>query len=63
MTQFAVALRAQNNVNVGAGNTQSVSLNSASEFLSKTVSSLDLSGAESRIFELKLRIIVIELKI
>ena len=46
MTQFAAALRAQNNLNVGAENMQSVSPNSTSEFLSKAVSSLDLSGAE-----------------
>ena len=46
MTQFAAALRAQSNLNVGTENMQSVSPNSTSEFLSKSVSSLDLSGAE-----------------
>ena len=46
VTQFASALRAQINLQSGAENTQSVSPNSASEFLSQAVSSLDLSGAE-----------------
>ena len=46
MTQFAGALRAQLNLQVDTENTQSVSPNSTSEFLSKAVSSLDLSGAE-----------------
>ena len=46
MTQFAGALRTQLNLQVDTGNTQSVSPNSTSEFLSQTVSSLDLSGAE-----------------
>ena len=46
MTQFAGALRAQLNLQVDTENAQSVSPNSASEFLSQTVSSLDLSGAE-----------------
>jgi hypothetical protein len=46
VTQFAGALRAQLNLQVGTENTQSVSPDSVSEFLSQTVSSLDLSGAE-----------------
>ena len=46
VTQFAGALRAQLNLQVDTENTQSVSPNSTSEFLSQTVSSLDLSGAE-----------------
>ena len=46
VTQFAGALRAQLNLQVGTENTQSVSPNSTSKFLSQTVSSLDLSGAE-----------------
>jgi len=46
LTQFAGALRAQLNLQVDTENTQSVSPNSTSEFLSKAVSSLDLSGAE-----------------
>ena len=40
------ALRAQLNLQVDTENTQSVSPNSTSEFLSKAVSSLDFSGAE-----------------
>ena len=46
VTQFAGALRAKLNLQVDSENTQSVSPNSTSEFLSQTVSSLDLSGAE-----------------
>ena len=46
VTQFAGALRTQLNLQVDTENTQSVSPNSASEFLSQTVSLLDLSGAE-----------------
>ena len=46
VTQFAGVLRAQLNLLVDTENTQSVSPNSKSEFLSKAVSSLDLSGAE-----------------
>ena len=46
VTQFAGTLRAQLNLQVDTENTQSVSPNSTSEFLSQTVSSLDLSGAE-----------------
>ncbi|MEK9710203.1 MAG: hypothetical protein VW456_08165 [Alphaproteobacteria bacterium] len=46
VTQFAGALRAQLNLQVDTENTQSLSPNSTSEFLSQTVSSLDLSGAE-----------------
>jgi hypothetical protein len=46
VTQFAGALRAQLNLQVDTENTQSVPPNSTSEFLSKAVSSLDLSGAE-----------------
>jgi len=46
VTQFAGTLRAQLNLQVGTENTQSVSPNSVSEFLSQTVSLLDLSGAE-----------------
>jgi hypothetical protein len=46
VTQFAGALRTQINLQAGTENTQSVSPNSASEFLSQAVSSLDLSGAE-----------------
>ena len=46
LTQFAGALRAQLNLQFDPENTQSVSPNSASKFLSKAVSSLDLSGAE-----------------
>ena len=46
MTQFAGALRAQLNLQVDTENTQSVSPNSVSEFLSQTVSSLDLTGAD-----------------
>jgi len=46
LTQFAGALRAQLNLQVDTENTQSVSPNSTSEFLSQTVSSLDLSGAD-----------------
>ena len=46
VTQFASALRTQINLQTGVENTQSVSPNSTSEFLSQAVSSLDLSGAE-----------------
>jgi len=46
VTKFAGALRTQLNLQVDTENTQSVSPNSASEFLSQPVSSLDLSGAE-----------------
>ena len=46
MIQFLDALRARTNFQTGAENTQSVSLNSASETLFQTVSSLDLSNAE-----------------
>ena len=46
VTQFTGALRAQLNLQVDMENTQSVSPNSTSEFLSQTVSSLDLSGAD-----------------
>ena len=46
VTQFAGALRAQLNLQTDTENTQSVSPNSTSEFLSQTVSSLDLSGAD-----------------
>ena len=46
VTQFAGALRAQLNLQVDTENTQSVSPNSVSEFLSQTVSSLDLSSAD-----------------
>ena len=46
VTQFAGALRAQMNLQFDTENTQSVSPNSTSEFLSKAVSSLDLSDAE-----------------
>ena len=46
MTQFANSLRAQINLQSGAENMQSVSLNPAPEILSQAVSSLDLSGAE-----------------
>jgi len=46
VTQFASALRTQLNLQVDTENTQSVSPNSTSEFLSKAVSLLDLSGAE-----------------
>jgi hypothetical protein len=46
VTQFAGALRAQLNLQVDTENTLSVSPNSTSEFLSQTVSSLDLSGAD-----------------
>jgi hypothetical protein len=44
--QLADALRAQNNLHVDGENTQSMSPNSTSEFLSKAVSSLDLYGTE-----------------
>jgi hypothetical protein len=46
VTQFAGVLRAQLNLQVDTENTQSVSPSSMSKFLSKAVSSLDLSGAE-----------------
>jgi hypothetical protein len=46
VTQFAHALRAQLNLQVGAENLQSASPNSTSKILSQTVSSLDLTGAE-----------------
>ena len=46
LTQFAGALRAQLNYQVDTEKTQSVSPIFSSEFLSKAVSSLDLSGAE-----------------
>ena len=46
MTQFAGALRAQLSLQPDTESTQSVSPSSTSEFLSKAVSSLDLSGAE-----------------
>jgi len=45
VTQFASVLRSQLNLKVGAENLQSASPNSASEFLSQAISSLDLSGA------------------
>ena len=53
MTQFAGDLRAQLNLQTDTENTQSVSPNSTFEFLSKAVSSLDLSGAEYGTFLLK----------
>ena len=46
VTQFASAFREKFDFKVGADNTQSASPNSAAEIFSKTVSSLDLSGAE-----------------
>ena len=53
MTQFAGALRAQLNLQPDTENTQSVPRSATSEFLSKAVSSLDLSGAEYGTFLLK----------
>ena len=53
MTQFAGALRAQLNLQTDPESKQSVSPSAASEFLSKAVSSLDLSGAEYGTFLLK----------
>ena len=46
VTQLASAVREKFVLQVGADNTQSASPNSAAEIISKTVSSLDLSGAE-----------------
>ena len=46
-------MRAQLNLQADTESTQSVSPNSTSEFLSKAVSSLDLSGAEYGTFLLK----------
>ena len=53
VTQFAGALRAQLNLQPDTENTQSVSRSATSEFLSKAVSSLDLSGAEYGTFLLQ----------
>ena len=53
MTQFAGALRAQLNLQPDTENSQSVPRSATSEFLSKAVSSLDLSGAEYGTFLLK----------
>ena len=52
MTQFAGALRAQLNLQPDTENTQSVPRSATSEFLSKAVSSLDLSGAASQMIAL-----------
>jgi len=46
VTQFAGAVRSQLGLQVDAGADGSASPNNSAEFLSKTVSSLDLSGAE-----------------
>ena len=46
VTKFAGDLRAQVNLQVDMENTQSMSPNFVSEFLSKAVSKLDLSGAD-----------------
>jgi len=56
VTQFAGAVRSQLGLQVDAGAAGSASPNNSAEFLSKTVSSLDLSGAEYGTFLLKDRL-------